>query len=81
MSHNRSGSASDVGWLIIAPDGQPYAWYTYDTVLSHDADSTMARFEPDPQLRHNLLAQGWTVVPGSGAELTRAAADYAKASA
>jgi len=74
-------AATHVGWLIIAPDHQPYAWYTYDQALSHDEESAMARFEPDTACRHDMLVKGWSVRAGSAMKLVGGTGDYAKASA
>ena len=67
MTH--SVNPSDHVWLIITPENRLCAWYYFDQVLSYDSESTLARFEPDPNFRGTLVADGWTVRSGTMADL------------
>ncbi|MDM3927789.1 hypothetical protein [Mycobacterium intracellulare] len=67
MTH--SVNPSDNVWLIITPENRLCAWFYFDPVLSYDSESTLVRFEPDPNLRRTLVADGWTVRSGTIAEL------------
>lgn len=69
------------GWLLVAPDHRPYAWYAYDQALSYDGVSAMARFEPSASCRDDMLNSGWTVRAGRAVELVCSPRDLAKASA
>lgn len=57
------------GWLLVMPDGHPYAWYgvgEYPTV-----DSAWEQFEPTAAKRALLLGAGWTVAAGDATSLIR----------
>lgn len=57
------------GWLLVMPDGHPYAWYgagQYPTV-----DSVWEQFEPTATKRALLLGAGWTVAAGDATSLIR----------
>jgi hypothetical protein len=69
------------GWLLVAPDHRPYAWYAYDQALSHDVMSATARFEPDAERRDAMLNNGWAVRVGRAVELVCSSSELAKASA
>lgn len=56
MTH--SVNPSDNVWLIITPENRLCAWFYFDPVLSYDSESTLVRFEPDPNLRRTLVADG-----------------------
>ncbi|EUA65426.1 MULTISPECIES: hypothetical protein [Mycobacterium] len=85
MNTDTAGSttpgAAHPGWLLIAPDNRPYAWYSYDRVLSYDEISAMARFEPSDSVRDDMVRAGWAVCAGSGVELVGDGCAFTKASA
>lgn len=56
------------GWIIETADGWPYFW-VYDATDSHDEDSAMATYEPDPIERQKMLARGDRVRRGGHGEL------------
>lgn len=61
------------GWVLIDPAGYPCAWY--GTALASDEAAAFEFFEPAPARRKKLAAAGWTIRPGSGAELVSGTAD------
>jgi hypothetical protein len=69
------------GWLLVAPDHRPYAWYAYDQDLSYDEASAAARFEPDASSRNGMLHGGWTVRAGRAVELVCSTGGLTKVSA
>jgi hypothetical protein len=69
------------GWLFVAPDHRPYAWYAYDRELSYDVVSAAARFEPDADYRDEMLNNGWKVRSGRGIELVCSPGELTKESA
>jgi hypothetical protein len=73
-----TSAATHPGWLLVAPDHRPYAWYAYDQALSYDEASATARFEPS---RNGMLRSGWTVRAGRAVELVRSPGDLTKVSA
>jgi hypothetical protein len=69
------------GWLLVAPDHRPYAWYAYDQDLSYDVVSAAARFEPGASSRNDMLHGGWAVRSGHAVELVCSTGDLTKVSA
>lgn len=61
--------ALSLGWLLIMPDGHPYAWHSATECLT--ADSAWERFEPKAAERAVLRGGGWTVVAGDATSLIR----------
>jgi hypothetical protein len=74
-------AATHPGWVLVAPDRRPYAWYAYDQALSYDETSAAARFEPDTPSRNAMLHGGWTVRAGRAVELACGTGGLAKVSA
>ncbi|SHQ46624.1 hypothetical protein [Mycobacteroides abscessus] len=68
------------GWIIETADGSPY-FFLYDATDSHDEDSVMAKYEPEPAEREKLLARGDRVRLGDHSELFAPYALPVKASA
>jgi hypothetical protein len=71
-----SSAAAPPGWVLVAPDRRPDAWYTYDPALSYDAVSTVARFEP-----HTSSRNGWTAFADRGVEVVGSLSALTKVSA
>ncbi len=71
MGSLREGSCG-CGWIVVDPSGSPYAWY--GSALACDEGAVWTVFEPDPDVRAQLLSAGWSVRAGQGVELFGAAA-------
>jgi hypothetical protein len=69
------------GWLIVAPGGHPYAWYSHDWPDVHDEASAFARFVPNTAVRTRMLAAGWMARADGYAHLFASASGQSKASA
>jgi hypothetical protein len=55
------------GWLLVMPNGYPYAWYAHSDYPT--PQSVLERFEPNHAKRAALIGRGWTVRSGDATEL------------
>lgn len=64
-----SAAVPVAGWLVVLPDGQPYAWYAHGWKGCTDSTAAMELFETSPQARDALIAAGWSARPGGPTDL------------
>lgn len=67
------------GWLLLMPDGHPYAWYAAGAYPT--ADSVWQQFEPKTTKRALLVSAGWTVAAGDATSLIQPVLQPHRASA
>jgi hypothetical protein len=67
-------ASSDMGWLVIDPEGHPYSWHSL--AVAPDEVAAWTQHEPNTALHQQLRAAGWHIRPGKGLELITGRRDH-----
>lgn len=68
-----------VGWIMVDPNGYPYAWCGSD--FAGDAAAAMAFLVPDAAERQGMLDAGWSISPRRAGEFVHGGRHLTRASA